>query len=153
MRILSIGTFIDYEIQLANALCSKHEIMLVIPGNGLPDPYSGTIDRQVDVRLLYGGKPLYHYSSLFILNNFIKILWDFEPDVIHMQLGGGLIYLALLPFLNLIPWYLLFTTLSFISGKIVLLASSFDFGKENIQSNNRSRQNAQRTDDSRLPFV
>jgi alpha-maltose-1-phosphate synthase len=103
MRILSFGTFIDYQIQLANALCSKHAIMLVIPAYQLPNSYSGTIDKRINIRLLGVGKSLYHYSSFFIFINFIKILLDFKPDVIHVQLGGSIIDLALLPFFKIFP--------------------------------------------------
>jgi len=97
MRILSYGGFIDYQIQLANALCSKHTIILVIPEKQLPNSHSGTIDKRVNICLLVEGKSLYHYSNFFVLKKFIKILRNFEPDVIHMQLGGEIIDLALLP--------------------------------------------------------
>lgn len=103
MRILSFGDFIDYQIQLANALCNKETIMLAIPVNRLLNAYSETIDERVDLRLLGKGRPLYHFASILIFKNFIKIMYDFKPDVIHLQLGGSIIDLALLPFFKNYP--------------------------------------------------
>lgn len=39
MRIVSFGGFIDYQIQLANVLCKKETLMLVIPANKLPSEH------------------------------------------------------------------------------------------------------------------
>ena len=103
MRILSFGGFIDYRIQLANALCKKETVMLVIPANELPSEHLGTIDKKVDFHLLGRGKRLYHPTSILILNDFIKKMNEFKPDVIHLQLGGSIIDLALLPFLKRYP--------------------------------------------------
>ena len=103
MRILLFGGFIDYQIQLANALCIKETIMLILPVSGLPNAYSGSIDKRVDVRLLGKGKSAYHPVSFLILKNFIKIMHDFKPDIIHLQLGGNVIDLALLPIFKNYP--------------------------------------------------
>jgi len=103
MRILSYGGFIDYQIQLANELCNKHTVMLVIPANDMPNSYSGYIDKRVDVRLLGVGKSTYHYSSLISLIKFIIMSHYFKPDVIHQQLGGCIVDLALLPFFKFFP--------------------------------------------------
>ena len=103
MRILSFGGFIDYQIQLANALCKKETVMLVIPANELPSEHLGTIDKKVDIHLLGKGKPLYHPTSLLIFKNFINRMDNYKPDIIHLQLGGSIIDLALLPFLKRYP--------------------------------------------------
>ena len=103
MRILSFGPFIDYQIQLANAICKKETIMLVIPGNELLDAYSGTIDERVDVRFL--GKETHMYSPgiIKILIKFLKIVYEFKPDIIHLQIGGNAIDMVLLPLLKNVP--------------------------------------------------
>ena len=103
MRILSLGSFIDYQIQLANTLCKRERVLLMIPTNRLSIEYLKTVDQKVDIYLLGKGKPLYHPMSLLILRNFIKKLDEFKPDVIHLQIGGGIIYLALLTFLKKYP--------------------------------------------------
>ena len=103
MRITSFGGFIDYQIQLANALCKKNTVMLVIPANKLPSEHLGTIDKMVDFNLLGKGKSLYHPASLLIFKDFIKEMNEFKPDVIHLQLGGSIIDLALLPFFKRYP--------------------------------------------------
>jgi glycosyltransferase involved in cell wall biosynthesis len=103
MRIICFGGFIDYQIQLANALCKKETVMLAIPANKLPSEYLGTIDKKVDFQLLGRGKPWYHPTSLLIFNDFIKKMNEFKPDVIHLQLGGSIVDLALLPFFKKYP--------------------------------------------------
>lgn len=103
MRIICFGGFIDYQIQLANALCKKETVMLVIPANILPSEHSGTIDRKVDFHLLGKGKPWYHPTNIFIFKDFIKKVNEFKPDVIHLQLGGGMVDFALLPFFKGYP--------------------------------------------------
>ena len=103
MRILSFGPFIDYQIQLANELCNKEEIMLVIPGNGLMNAYSGTIDERVKIRFLGKVTAIYDLEYLLMLKNFINLIRDFKPDVIHLQLGGSIIDLALLPVFKTLP--------------------------------------------------
>jgi glycosyltransferase involved in cell wall biosynthesis len=103
MRIISLGGFIDYQIQLANALSRKNTVMLVIFANTLPDENIETIEKKVDFHLLGRGRPSYHPTSLLILKDFIKKMNEFKPDVIHLQLGGGIIDLALLPFFKKYP--------------------------------------------------
>jgi starch synthase len=93
----------DYQIQLANALCSKETIMLVIHANKLLDAYSGTIDKKVRVRFLGEGKHIYYPATIKILIKFLKIVHDFKPDIIHLQIGGSIIDFALLPLLKNIP--------------------------------------------------
>ena len=101
MRIACFGIFVDYQIQLVNALCKKETVMLVIPANKLPREYLGSIDKKVDFYLLGKGKSLYHPASLLIFKEFIKNINMFKPDVIHLQLG--IVNLALLPFLKRYP--------------------------------------------------
>jgi glycosyltransferase involved in cell wall biosynthesis len=77
--------------------------MLVIPANELPSAHLGTIDKKVDFHLLGKGKSLYHPASLLIFKDFVKKMNEFKPDVIHLQLGGSIMDLALLPFFKRYP--------------------------------------------------
>ena len=117
MRIVSFGGFIDYQIQLANALCKKNTVMLVIPANKLPSEHLGTIDKKVDFHLLGKGKSLYHPTSLLILKDFIKKMNEFKPDVIHLQLGGSIIDFALLPFFKRYPFVATFHDVKLHTGE------------------------------------
>ena len=85
MRIVSFGGFIDYQIQLVNALCRKETVMLVISANKLPSEHLGSIDKKVGFHLLGRGKPWYHPISLLIFKDFLEMIKKFGPDVIHVQ--------------------------------------------------------------------
>ena len=100
MRIICFGGFIDYQIQLANALCKKETVMLVIPANKLPREHLGSIDKKVDVYLLGRGKPWYHPISLLIFKDFLEMVKKFEPDVIHIQGQGSIFCLFIYPDLS-----------------------------------------------------
>jgi alpha-maltose-1-phosphate synthase len=123
VRILLFGDFFDYQIQLANELCKKETIMLAMTVNRLLDAYSETIDERVDVRLLGTGKPLYHPASLLIFRTFVKIICDFKPDVIHLQLGGYIVDLALLPFFKNYPLVSTFHDVKLHPGESSLISS------------------------------
>jgi glycosyltransferase involved in cell wall biosynthesis len=77
--------------------------MLVIPANELPSEHFGSIDKKVNFQLLGRGRPLYHPTNILILKDFIKKMNEFKPDVIHLQLGGGIVDLAFLPFFKKYP--------------------------------------------------
>ena len=53
MRIMYFGGFIDYQIQLANALSKKNTVMLVIPANKLPSEYLGSGIRKICFKANY----------------------------------------------------------------------------------------------------
>ena len=103
MRIVCFGGFIDYQIHLANELGKKERVTLVIPVNELPGEYSGAVNEEIDIHLLRREKPWYHPSSLNTLKDTVKKIRKFRPDVVHMQLGGGVIDLVLLPFFKRYP--------------------------------------------------
>lgn len=103
MRILFLGDFIDYQIQLANAICKKETIVLATTASELPSEYSGYLDERVNVHFLLNEIPLYHIGCLIILKNLLKVIYEFKPDLIHLQLGGSRLNFYLLPFLKNIP--------------------------------------------------
>ena len=99
MRIICYGGFIDYQIQLTNALCKTEEVIMMLPLNELPEDNEGTMDKKVGFHILGRGKQWYHPTSLFILKDTMKMVDMFRPDVIHMQLGGSRVDLAFSLFL------------------------------------------------------
>jgi len=103
MRIISLGGFIDYRIQLANALSRKNTVMLVIFANTLPKENIETIDKKVELLLLGRGKPMYHPTNLLILKDFVKKVKEFRPDIIHLFGGGSMIVPFILPFIKRYP--------------------------------------------------
>jgi glycosyltransferase involved in cell wall biosynthesis len=95
MQIVLFGSFIDYQIQLANALSQKEEVMWVLPLMSLPEEFRGTIDKKVIFYVIRGRRPIYHPANLFGLSKLLKTISQFKPDVVHFQLGGDLIDLTL----------------------------------------------------------
>lgn len=103
MKIVSFGPFIDYQIQLANSLCSKDTIMLILPLNGLIEAYSGTLDKRVGVCFLGNISRIYYPGTIIMLYKIIKNIGNFKPDVIHLQIGGGILDFFWMPFFKNIP--------------------------------------------------
>ena len=107
MRILCIGGFIDYTIQLANALSEKETVMLVIPARkSSPDEHLATIDEKVNLYLLVASpaRPRYHPANLLLIRDFLSKMRQYNPDVVHIQIGTNMLYLILLPFIKRYPF-------------------------------------------------
>ena len=102
MRIILFGSFIDYQIQLANVLSEKNAVMLMVYANRLPEEFIEIIDEKVNFFLLGRGKPWYHPISILLLKDIVKRVNQFKPDVIHLQ-RGGITDLVLLPFFKKYP--------------------------------------------------
>jgi starch synthase len=103
LRILSYGGFIDYQTQLAIALSETETVLIVIPGNKLSSEYFDDRDGTVEIHFLGRGMPLYHPANIFTIIKFLDIMREYRPDIIHMQLGGSIIDLALLFFFKKYP--------------------------------------------------
>lgn len=104
MRIILFGTFIDYQIQLSNALVKENNSVLsIILANKLSEDYLGNVDKRVNLHLLGKGKSLYDPTSIIILKELVKTITEFNPDIIHLQLGQGIVFLTLLPLLTIYP--------------------------------------------------
>lgn len=92
MRIVCFSSgFIDYQIQLANALSRKGEVMCVLPAMSLSEEFQGTLDEKVTFHVVRGRSRMYHPANLCSLSNSLKLITQFKPDVIHLQLGGDII--------------------------------------------------------------
>ena len=109
MKILLYGGFIDYQIQLANALCKTNSVLIMVPSNKYHHESLDKINSNVHLEFLGNGHSLYNPKNIFILRDFIKKIKSFNPDVVHIQIGGG-VSLFNFPFLSIIMKYPLITT-------------------------------------------
>jgi glycosyltransferase involved in cell wall biosynthesis len=78
-------TFIDYTIQLANALSKKATVMLVLPKGAVGD-HMHSVDSRVDLQLFGEGRV--QPSNLRYALGFcraLKLIYGFDPDVVHVQ--------------------------------------------------------------------
>jgi starch synthase len=106
MRILCIGAFFDYTIRLANALAEKETVMLVFPASksSLAE-HLATIDENVDSYFLAANaRHLFSPAYLLALRDFLRKTNQYNPDVVHIQIGPRMLYLVLLPFLRRYPF-------------------------------------------------
>lgn len=91
MRIVLFGGFVDYQIQLANALSEKEEVMCILEARSLPDEFVGIIDKKVAFHLFRGGSLIFHPANLCSLAKLLRTISQFRADVIHFQLGDGVV--------------------------------------------------------------
>ena len=103
MRIICIGPiFADYTIQLANVISKKETVMLVVFRTS--NEHKDAIDKNVNLYLLgRAGRRWYHPANLLIFKKLIRDMNIFNPDVVHLQAGGGKFDLFILPFLKKYP--------------------------------------------------
>jgi glycosyltransferase involved in cell wall biosynthesis len=99
MRIICIafGSYLDYPIQLANAL-SKRETVLLIISRDQEKRYSSLINKKVNI-YSFNAPRLYSPLYLFIIFDIIKQINNFRPDIVHLQ-GGHLWFSLVLPLLR-----------------------------------------------------
>lgn len=109
MRILIYGNFLDYQIQLANELCKTESVMLIISSYKYQHESLDHVNENVHLEFLGKGYALYTLNNILILNNFLKMIRSFNPDIVHIQIGGG-VSLFNLPFLLFLMKYPLITT-------------------------------------------
>jgi glycosyltransferase involved in cell wall biosynthesis len=104
VRVLIFGGFLPYQIQLANALSTKNQVMLMIPANAVPCELKKMVSQRVTVCLLGRNKSIHHPMSLLSLKDAIVETVTFDPDVIHMQIGGNLVDLMVHYFFRRYPF-------------------------------------------------
>lgn len=109
MRVLIYGNFLDYQIQLANELCKTESVMIIISSYKYHHESLNNVNKSIQLEFLGKGYSLYTPENLSILNSFMKKINDFNPDVVHVQIGGG-VSLFNLPFLLYLKKYPLITT-------------------------------------------
>ena len=96
MRIICIefGSYLDYTIQLANALSKKETVLLII-SRDYEKRYSYLIDKKVNI-YSFNAPRLYSPLYLFTIFEIIKQINNFRPDIVHLQ-GGHPWFSLILP--------------------------------------------------------
>ena len=105
MRVICLGLFPDYMIQLANALSKRTAVKLMLTASTLPAGNQDTIDEKVSLYLVGKGKKrlYYHPTNLFLLKDAIKEIKSFKPNIIHIQWGQHPWFFLSLPFIRKYP--------------------------------------------------
>ncbi|WP_230741703.1 glycosyltransferase family 4 protein [Methanooceanicella nereidis] len=97
MKIVSIGNFIDYQIQLSNNLVKNDSTMLVLytMGKTIPEEHFGIVGEGVDINVLSRSGPIYDPIKLsrflFDFYRVMRKIRKYEPDVIHFQIGSPIL--------------------------------------------------------------
>ena len=107
ISLLSSG-FIDYTIQLANALSKKGMVVLLIMPDDQIQEHIDFIKDGVNT-YTYTQPRLYYPTNIFLMYKLFKQIAIFNPDIIHLQ-GGHLWFPLIVPLLH-IKKYPLVTTL------------------------------------------
>lgn len=102
---MCFSSFVDYQIQLANALSEREDVMCILPATTLSGEFQGTLDEKITLYLVKGKKPIYHPTNLYSLSNLLKIITRFKPDVIHLQVGDEIAALPILLFSKFVKGY------------------------------------------------
>ena len=89
MRILFFGSFPDYQMQLANALCKKEGVESIFLASAIPGDVIGTVDKKLILHLPVVKNPAIHPANFLSLLNLFKTISKHNPDVVHLQLGNG----------------------------------------------------------------
>ncbi len=99
MRVACFGFgFIDYTIQLTNALAEKDiDALLLLPDEHLRE-HIGDIGERVR-KYIYHQPRFYSPTNILLILKMLKQLRTFKPDIIHLQ-GGHLFFSLLLPCLR-----------------------------------------------------
>lgn len=108
MRISLLSfDFIDYTIQLANAISNKGETVQLIQKDKRIEEYLNLKETRLKY-YIYKQPRLYNIKSIFLIYRLFKEIISFDPDIVHFQ-GGNIWFSFLLMFLH-IKKYLLITT-------------------------------------------
>ena len=118
MRIVCVSQwFPDYVIQLANALSREHTVKLIMLAPSLPDELLGAVDEAVVIDLLGTGRHALNPLGSLMYKNVVQTVRRFRPDVVHWQLGGNIVDLALLPCFRRYPLVSTFHDVSLHAGE------------------------------------
>ena len=109
MKILIYGNFLDYKVQLANELCKTESVMIIVSSYKYQHESLDNVNENIYLEFLGKDYSLYTHKNLFILNSFLKKIKNFDTDIVHIQIGGG-VSLFNLPFILFLMKYPLITT-------------------------------------------
>lgn len=105
MKVVSAGSFIDYQIQLSNTLGKNDDTMLVVYtiSDKLPEEHLKNIDDGIKLKVLSRSGPIYNPLALirYLYGAYRTVgeIKKFDPDVVHFQIGSPIIAF-LYPFLK-----------------------------------------------------
>jgi len=108
MRVVLYGPFLDHQVHLANALPKNVEILMLLPVPSLPERITKMVTRDAGIHVLSIGESARYSVVLPRLLETWKRLKAFDPDVVHVQLGGGWTELAVFPLLMSHPMVVTF---------------------------------------------
>jgi alpha-maltose-1-phosphate synthase len=97
MKIVSIGSFVDYQIQLSNELGKNEDTMLVVytVSDHLPEEHLKNIGEGIKMDVLSRTGPIYHPATLLrLLQQYRAVMRDikkFRPDIVHFQIGSPIL--------------------------------------------------------------
>ena len=97
MRVVSIGSFVDYQIQLSNTLGKNDDTMLVVytVSDRLPEEHLKNIREGIKMDVLSRSGPIYHPATLLrLVRRYRAVLEDikkFRPDIVHFQIGSPIL--------------------------------------------------------------
>lgn len=89
MRVLLEGSFIDYQYQLAKALGEHEETILVLPLDQLPEDLAEMAHCRFSLRLCTSNGLGIFPRKLRIFAKLVSIVRRIDPDIVHLQVGGG----------------------------------------------------------------
>jgi len=99
---LSFG-FFDYTIRLANAISKATKVLLLLPNVDRIYVHIDTIDQNVEYYLFDMPRHIYSPTNLLSINQIIKQIYKFKPDVVHLQATTNLVCCGVLPFIKKYP--------------------------------------------------
>jgi len=90
MKILIEGYFVDYEIQLAKALSKIEHTVLILPFSQIAEEFREMVNDQFELRTLESNKLNFLPTKLRNFINLINIVRRIDPDIVHIQVQGGI---------------------------------------------------------------
>ncbi|MGA9141115.1 MAG: glycosyltransferase family 4 protein [Methanocella sp.] len=94
---MSIGSFVDYQIQLSNTLGKTDDTMLVVytVSDRLPEEHLKNIGEGIKMDVLSRSGPIYQPATFIrLLHSYRAVLRDinkFQPDIVHFQIGSPIL--------------------------------------------------------------
>ncbi|TFH00458.1 MAG: glycosyltransferase [Candidatus Thorarchaeota archaeon] len=103
MKVVLYGGFIDHQIQLANALCENHDLLLILCVRSVPKELLSMIDKRVRYQVVGRGQSSYHPMNIVHLIDILKHIRKFKPDLVHLEMGGAWVDMIFFQFLRPYP--------------------------------------------------
>jgi glycosyltransferase involved in cell wall biosynthesis len=85
------GGFVDYELQLGKAISKQLDVMMVLPIDKLSEEFQQSIDSKINYYTFENVKTTNYLDKIRILIDLLKTIHRYKPDIVHLQLGGGIL--------------------------------------------------------------